>query len=216
MRHHKGNWIKKTGEADAVVVASATALAEAVPDASLRPAGSVVSLGEEIELGAFAEDLVAAGYSLELMQGSQVGTPGNPIGGDMAFAGSQVSLSGQIVRNVYMAGEGLELNGTVGGTIKAYVGGPNAEVLPINTIPGLNSAPTIAGGLTFGSEARINGLLEYTSPEESEIPASVISSENINFHQKSFTWNRTRPVHKVSALDRATGWFLNQFPVKSL
>ncbi len=49
-------------EPDAVVVASATALAEAVPDASLRPAGSVVSLGEEIELGAFAEDLVAAGY----------------------------------------------------------------------------------------------------------------------------------------------------------
>jgi transcription-repair coupling factor (superfamily II helicase) len=49
-------------EADAVVVASATALAEAVPDASLRPAGSVVSVGEEVELGAFAEDLVAAGY----------------------------------------------------------------------------------------------------------------------------------------------------------
>ncbi|HEX2393106.1 MAG TPA: transcription-repair coupling factor [Solirubrobacterales bacterium] len=45
-----------------IVVASATALAEAVPDASLRPAGSVVSLGEELELGAFAEDLVAAGY----------------------------------------------------------------------------------------------------------------------------------------------------------
>ncbi|MDX6604185.1 MAG: hypothetical protein QOF23_694, partial [Solirubrobacterales bacterium] len=51
-----------SAEADAVVVASATALAEAVPDASLRPAGSVVSLGEEIELGAFADDLVAAGY----------------------------------------------------------------------------------------------------------------------------------------------------------
>ncbi|HEX8753492.1 MAG TPA: transcription-repair coupling factor [Solirubrobacterales bacterium] len=50
------------GEADAVVVASATALAEAVPDASLRPAGSVVSLGEEVELGALAEDLVGAGY----------------------------------------------------------------------------------------------------------------------------------------------------------
>jgi transcription-repair coupling factor (superfamily II helicase) len=47
---------------DAVVVASATALAEAVPDTSLRPAGSVVSKGEEIELGAVAGDLVAAGY----------------------------------------------------------------------------------------------------------------------------------------------------------
>ncbi len=49
-------------EADAIVVASATALAEAVPDASLRPAGFAIEKGEEIELGAVAEDLVAAGY----------------------------------------------------------------------------------------------------------------------------------------------------------
>ena len=49
-------------EADAVVVASATALAEAVPNASLRPAGFAIAKGEEVELGAVAEDLVGAGY----------------------------------------------------------------------------------------------------------------------------------------------------------
>ncbi|HKF81454.1 MAG TPA: DEAD/DEAH box helicase, partial [Solirubrobacterales bacterium] len=49
-------------EPDAVVVASATALAEAVPDASLRPAGFAIALGEEIELDAVASELVAAGY----------------------------------------------------------------------------------------------------------------------------------------------------------
>jgi transcription-repair coupling factor (superfamily II helicase) len=49
-------------ESDAVVVASAPALAEAVPDASLRPAGFTVAKGEEIELGSVADDLVAAGY----------------------------------------------------------------------------------------------------------------------------------------------------------
>src|SRR5689334_22684153 len=49
-------------EPDAVVVASAPALAEAVPDASLRPAGFAISLGEEIELDGVADDLVAAGY----------------------------------------------------------------------------------------------------------------------------------------------------------
>ena len=47
---------------DAIVVASATALAEAVPDASLRPSGFSISTGEEIELDAVATDLVAAGY----------------------------------------------------------------------------------------------------------------------------------------------------------
>jgi transcription-repair coupling factor (superfamily II helicase) len=49
-------------EPDAVVVASATALAEAVPDASLRPAGFAIELGEEIELDSVADDLVGAGY----------------------------------------------------------------------------------------------------------------------------------------------------------
>jgi transcription-repair coupling factor (superfamily II helicase) len=49
-------------EEDAVVVAGATALAEAVPDASLRPAGFVIHKGEEIELGAVADDLTGAGY----------------------------------------------------------------------------------------------------------------------------------------------------------
>jgi transcription-repair coupling factor (superfamily II helicase) len=49
-------------ESDAVVVAGAVALAEAVPDASLRPAGFTLALGEEIELDAVARGLVAAGY----------------------------------------------------------------------------------------------------------------------------------------------------------
>src|SRR4051794_31526110 len=49
-------------EQDAVVVASATALAEAVPDAALRPAGFVIASGEEIDLTAIARDLDGAGY----------------------------------------------------------------------------------------------------------------------------------------------------------
>jgi transcription-repair coupling factor (superfamily II helicase) len=49
-------------EEEAVVVASATALAEAVPDAALRPAGFAISRGEEIDLAAAVRDLAAAGY----------------------------------------------------------------------------------------------------------------------------------------------------------
>src|SRR4051794_9754857 len=44
---------------EAVVVASATALAEAVPDASLRPAGFALVAGEEIDLGEVTERLAA-------------------------------------------------------------------------------------------------------------------------------------------------------------
>jgi transcription-repair coupling factor (superfamily II helicase) len=49
-------------EADAVVVASATALAEAVPDAALRPVGFTISTGEEIDLDGVLRSLDAAGY----------------------------------------------------------------------------------------------------------------------------------------------------------
>jgi transcription-repair coupling factor (superfamily II helicase) len=49
-------------EQDAVVVASATALAEAVPDASLRPAGFAIAAGEEIDLTQVARNLDGAGY----------------------------------------------------------------------------------------------------------------------------------------------------------
>ena len=49
-------------EGDAVVVASAVALAEAVPDASLRPAGFTLHRGQEVDLSDVGDRLVEAGY----------------------------------------------------------------------------------------------------------------------------------------------------------
>ena len=49
-------------EGSAVVVASAAALAEAVPDTSLRPAGLTLRKGEEVDLGEVGDRLVEAGY----------------------------------------------------------------------------------------------------------------------------------------------------------
>jgi transcription-repair coupling factor (superfamily II helicase) len=45
-----------------VVVAGAIALAEAIPDASLRPSGSAIAAGEELDLIAVADRLVELGY----------------------------------------------------------------------------------------------------------------------------------------------------------
>ena len=50
------------GDEPPVVVASAVALAELVPDASLRPTGFTLSRGEEIDLDDVASLLVEAGY----------------------------------------------------------------------------------------------------------------------------------------------------------
>ena len=52
----------RDGDEPPIVVASAVALAEAVPDASLRPAGFVLHQGEEVDLDDVAELLVEAGY----------------------------------------------------------------------------------------------------------------------------------------------------------
>jgi transcription-repair coupling factor (superfamily II helicase) len=49
-------------EQDPIVVAGATALAEAVPDAALRPAGFAIVQGEEIDPAIVSGDLAAAGY----------------------------------------------------------------------------------------------------------------------------------------------------------
>jgi len=49
-------------DAGAVVVASAVALAEAVPDTSLRPAGFTLRRGEEVDLDEVGDRLVEAGY----------------------------------------------------------------------------------------------------------------------------------------------------------
>ena len=51
-----------TGTTPPIVVASAVALAEAVPDASLRPAGFALHKGEEVDLDDVAELLAGAGY----------------------------------------------------------------------------------------------------------------------------------------------------------
>jgi transcription-repair coupling factor (superfamily II helicase) len=50
------------GDAGAVVVASAVALAEAVPDTSLRPAGFTLHRGDEVDLDEVGGRLVEAGY----------------------------------------------------------------------------------------------------------------------------------------------------------
>jgi transcription-repair coupling factor (superfamily II helicase) len=57
----RGEWRAASGERP-VVVASAVALAEAVPDASLRPGSFSLHRGEEVDLGDVAELLVEAGY----------------------------------------------------------------------------------------------------------------------------------------------------------
>ncbi len=53
---------ERTGRGPAVVVASAVALAERIPDPELRPHGFVLRRGQELDLDETLERLVACGY----------------------------------------------------------------------------------------------------------------------------------------------------------
>jgi transcription-repair coupling factor (superfamily II helicase) len=55
-------WAENPGDAAPIVVVSAVALSEKVPDPSMRPHGFVLRTGELIDLDETAMDLVAAGY----------------------------------------------------------------------------------------------------------------------------------------------------------
>jgi cytoskeletal protein CcmA (bactofilin family) len=166
----------------------------------VRIAGGVLLVSST---GKIDEDLIAAGYSLEL-------EPGSAVDSDVAFAGSQALFSGSLAGDADMVGESLELNGPIGGNLKAYIGRQKAERFPLETIPGLGKAQTIPSGFTFGSQAKIAGTLEYTSPEEVSIPAGIIAPEKVTFHLRDFYWERTQTPRNVTALDRVTGWIMNQ------
>jgi cytoskeletal protein CcmA (bactofilin family) len=138
---------------------------------SIRMAGSVLYIGEQASIRG---DIVSAGYSLEVKQGSAVGQ-------DLVFAGAQILLAGDVTRNVQVGTAAFELRGNVGGNVNADVGDadqgqggpPPGMFMPRSTV----QIPEVKPGLMIDPSAKIEGDLEYTQSEELTIPAGVVSGE---------------------------------------
>ena len=135
-----------------------------------RIAGSVLFIGEKANIG---KDVVGAGYSLESRKGSAIGR-------DVVFAGGQILLAGNVMRNVQAATGGLEVAGNVGGNVKADVsdnqgrsGPPPSAFMGQSTVP----VPSVKDGLTIDPSAKISGNLEYTQTKDLTFPAGVISGK---------------------------------------
>jgi cytoskeletal protein CcmA (bactofilin family) len=136
---------------------------------SIRMAGSVLFVGVEASIGG---DIVSAGYSLEVQQGSAVGQ-------DLVFAGAQILLAGDVRRNVQVSTAAFELSGNVGGNVDAEVGDadqgqggpPPMMFMPQSTV----QVPEVKPGLMFDPSARIEGDLEYTQEKDLTFPAGVVS-----------------------------------------
>ena len=162
--------INGTVEGDVMAAGQAIVVNGTVTGA-IRMAGSVLLLGETANVGG---DIIGAGYSLEVKEGSVIGQ-------DIVFAGGQILLAGDVSRNMQVATGSFELRGSVGGNVKAeigesnagYVGPPPDLFMPQSPVP----VPTVKPGLTIDPTAKIDGDLEYTQTKDLTFPTGVIAGK---------------------------------------
>jgi cytoskeletal protein CcmA (bactofilin family) len=165
-----GNQITINGrvEGDLFAVGQTVIINGQVQD-SARIAGAALILGNEASIG---HDLLGTGYSLETR-------PGSSIGGDALFGGGQMLHAGSIARNLYVGSQGLALQGNVGGDVKAEVGSANqpSYTYPFGYMPNMPVIPTVASGLTVGSQATIGGNLDYRSWTAGAVSPGSVSGQ---------------------------------------
>lgn len=164
-----GKTVRINGKVNGSLFAAAqTIVIEGTVSGSARMAGSVMYLGEKAKVSG---DILGVGYSLELRKGATTGR-------DVVYAGGQLLIAGQVTRNLTVATGGLELDGSVGGDVRAKVG----EVGKTTTGPMFMpqpavAAPSVARGLTIDPKAKIQGNLDYTQSKELAIPAGVVAGK---------------------------------------
>ncbi|BAZ41028.1 hypothetical protein NIES4101_69900 [Calothrix sp. NIES-4101] len=125
----------------------------------VRIAGQVLRIDSQAKI---ADDLIAAGASLENKLGSS-------IGGDVSFFGAQALLAGTVNKNVLGAMNSLQLRGSVGQNMRVTViGDPNPLKAPFIPKPEV-TIPDIPEGLTILNNAKIGGKLTYKSTKDAQI-----------------------------------------------
>jgi len=191
--------INGTVEGDLIAAGQSVVINGTVAD-DARIAGAGLQLGENASIGG---DLVSAGASLEAKNGSSIGN-------DLVFGGGQTLLAGSISRNVLAGTSALELRGSVGGNVKAYVDETDkTKSSPPMRMYGSDvpiSIPSVEPGLTIADTAKISGNLEYTSTKDLPIPSDAVVGKI----------TRTEPAVRPDAVhtepttaQRAIKWSLN-------
>jgi len=165
------NYIRINGtvEGDLIAAGNTIVINGSVKD-DVRIAGAALQFGEAAVIGS---DAIGASASLEAKNGSDVG-------GDLVYAGAQALLAGSVGDDVQVAAGGLEIQGLVGGDVLAELGEGQKEGSPspaMYTGDTQISIPSVASGLTIGSQAKIGGNLTYTQTVDSDIPAESVTGK---------------------------------------
>jgi len=136
-----------------------------------RIAGAALQINEGASIGS---DLVGAAASLETKDGSLVAD-------ELVYAGGQALLAGDVTGDVLAGTAGLELSGSFGGNVQAYVDATEET----RSAPPMNmymynmpiALPSVQPGLTIADQAQIAGDLEYSSTIDLPIPGGVVTGE---------------------------------------
>jgi hypothetical protein len=155
-------------EGDLLAVGQSVAIDGSVAD-DVRAAGAALELGNTARIGG---DAALAGFSLNMLRGSQVA-------GDLMWGGGQALLAGEIGDDLLAGTAALLLDSSVGGDVRLSVGGPDdpRPFLPYQFMPGMPAIPTVPSGLTIGSAAQIAGNLDYSSSQAVAVPAEAVAGE---------------------------------------
>ena len=178
--------INGTVDGDLMAAAQTVVINGTVTD-DARIAGAALQLGEKAKIGS---DVIAAGASFEAREGSSVE-------GDLVYGGAQALVAGDVTRNVLAGTAALELRGSVGGNVQAYVEANENTTsaapmqLYLTNIP--ISVPNVRPGLTFANDAKVGGNLTYSSTVDLPIPDGVVAGKV----------TRTTPTHNNSRTARA-------------
>lgn len=164
-----GQTLTINGEVDGDVLAAAqTVIVNGTVTGAVRMAGALLLVDEQASIGG---DLIAAGYSLEVREGSTVGQ-------DLLFTGGQILLAGEVTRHAHVSANAFELRGAVAGDVNDGVGEAGAAMPPMMFMPQSPiSAPSLDPGLTITPAARVEGNLSYTQARELTIPAGVVAGQ---------------------------------------
>ncbi|WP_344118835.1 hypothetical protein [Kocuria aegyptia] len=161
--------INGTVEGD-LMAAARTVVIEGTVGDDARVAGQVLLLGEQARV---ADDLVAAGYSVETR-------PGAEIGGDVLLGAYQALLGGTIDGEVTAGAAALALAGAIGGNVQADVGSTDATGAAWAPTTGV-AVPRVDPGLTLTDAARLDGDLSYRSGTEATIaPGAEIAGDVVH------------------------------------
>ncbi len=188
--------VNGTVEGDVIAVGRTITINGTVME-STYIAGAAITFGPQAKTN---NDVTSAAYGLEVK-------PGAMLGKDLLYAGYQGLMAGDVARDAYIAVSRFALRGNV--TRNMIIGvAPSNEPPFVMKIQNMPDVPEIAGGMTFGTDAKIGGTLTYTSREAVDVPNGIVAGNVTHLLPKNDTDSRVKPV-VVTPQSIAVSWVLD-------